>query len=314
MAQTRRKFTEGPPSGQDLVVQTGVPLARHTTFRIGGPAGWLVDVGTLSALAALLRWVRERNQPFHLLGLGSNVLFPDEGMPGVVARLVGEFRRVRFRGEWVSAGAGIALPQVARLTARRGLVGLEALCGFPSTVGGGVVMNAGCYGTEIKDVLAGAAVLDSGGRRRRVRLTELAPAYRSTALQGSGAVVVRALFRLRRGEAATALRRIDDWNARRRSSLPYGQPNAGSIFKNPPGDYAGRLIEAAGLKGRAIHDAQISPKHANVIVNTGAARAEDVFELMRAARDAVLAQSRVTLEPEIVLAGSLGARWRQLSA
>jgi UDP-N-acetylmuramate dehydrogenase len=291
------------------VIQVGIPLARHTTFRIGGPAEWLVDVPSLGALMALLRWVRDRGQPFHLLGLGSNVLFPDEGMRGVVARLVGEFRRLRFRGEWVSAGAGMALPQVARLTARCGLVGLEALCGFPSTVGGGVVMNAGCYGTEIKDVLAGASVLDAGGLRRRVTMAELAPAYRSTALQGSGAVVVRALFRLRPGDAAAALGRIDDWNTRRRASLPYGQPNAGSIFKNPPGDHAGRLIEAAGLKGRAIGGAQISPKHANVIVNTGAARADDVLELMRAAREAVLAQSQVTLVPEIVLAGSLAARW-----
>lgn len=290
----------------------GVALARHSTFRIGGPAEWLVDVASTAGLVSLLAWVRRHDQPFHLLGLGSNVLFPDEGLSGVVARLVGEFRRCRFRAEWVSAGAGMPLPQVARRSAQRGLVGLEALSGFPSTVGGGVVMNAGCYGTEIKDVLVRATVIGADGHRRRVGLAELRPAYRSTALQSSPAVVTRALFRLRHGDAALALARIDEINSRRHKSLPSGLPNAGSIFKNPPGDYAGRLIEAVGLKGRAIGGARISEKHANVIVNTGGATAVDVVALMGEARRSVLERFAVHLEPEIVLAGALRQRYASL--
>jgi UDP-N-acetylmuramate dehydrogenase len=290
-------------------VVAGAPLARYSTFKIGGPAEWLVEAGSLAALRRLLAWVHRSGRPIHLLGLGSNVLFPDEGMAGVVVRLVGELRRLRFRGEWVSAGGGVPLPHVARRSAQRGLVGLEALSGFPSTVGGGVVMNAGCYGTEIKDVLVDATLVDPDGTRRRLGVEGLRAAYRSTALQGSGVIVTRALFRLRRGDAAAAMARIDELNRKRWASLPSGLGNAGSIFKNPPGDHAGRLIEAVGLKGKIAGRAQISPKHANVIVNLGGARAADVLELMAAARRGVEGRFGVRLEPEVVLAGSLRERY-----
>ncbi len=287
------------------------PLARYTTFRIGGPAEWFAEVPSQAALVALLRFVHRANVPFHLLGLGSNVLIPDDGLPGVTARLGGELRRVRVRGNLVSAGGALALPQLATRMARRGLVGLEALTGFPSTVGGGVYMNAGCYGTEIKDLLMSVIAIERDGTRRRLTVADLEPAYRQTALQRSGAIVTRAVLRLERGDARAALARIEELNARRRASLPSGLPNAGSIFKNPPGDYAGRLIEACGLKGLTSGNARISPKHANVIVNLGQARATDVLDLMLGARAAVAERFGARLEPELVLAGELGRRWRE---
>lgn len=261
----------------------------------------------------LLDEVDRQAAPFHLLGLGSNVLFPDEGLPGVVARLSGELKRVRIRGSRVSAGAGAPLAQVARQAAQAGLAGLEALAGFPSTVGGAVFMNAGCYGVEIKDILRSARLVERGGtqgdeRRRRIATLDLQASYRSTDLQRSGAIVTRALFDLRPGEPRALLARMEELNAKRRASLPSGHGNAGSIFKNPiGGDSAGRLIEAAGLKGLTIGGAQISPKHANVIVNLGAAKAADVVALMRAARSAVEKRFGVRLEPEIILVGSLRA-------
>jgi UDP-N-acetylmuramate dehydrogenase len=193
-------------------------------------------------------------------------------------------------------------------------VGLEALTGFPSTVGGGVYMNAGCYGTEIKDLLVAATVVDRAGAVRRLSTAELRAGYRSTALQDTGTVVTRAVLRLRRGDPAQALARIEELNAKRRASLPSGHPNAGSIFKNPPGDYAGRLIEACGLKGKTAGGAQVSPHHANVIVNLGAARADDVLALMAEARREVARRFGVALEPEVVLLGSLRRRWHELTA
>jgi UDP-N-acetylmuramate dehydrogenase len=297
-----------------LTVRPGEPLARRTTFRIGGPAELLVEVASQRALMALLAVVRELEVPFCLVGLGSNLLAPDAGLPGVVAVLGGELRRVRVRGELVSAGGALPLGLLAKRMATRGLVGLEALSGFPSTVGGAVFMNAGCYGTEIKDLLVAATVVERGGRRRHLAPDELEAGYRSTVLQRTGAIVTRAVLRLRRGDAAAALRRIDELNAKRRASLPSDRPNAGSIFKNPPGDYAGRLIEACGLKGAIAGGAQISPKHANVIVNLGGAKATDVLELMVRAREAVRTAFGVELEPEVVLAGDLQASWRARAA
>lgn len=294
-----------------LALSPGEPLARHTTLKIGGPAELFVEVEDEEALAALLAAVREVAAPLHLLGLGSNLLVPDAGIAGVVARLGKGFKRLRVAGTEVTAGAALGLPTLARRTARRGLTGLEPLCGFPSTVGGAVAMNAGCYGTEIKDVLAVAWLLERDGRRRRIGVGELGAGYRSTALQGTGAIVTRARFRLVPADPETCVARIEDLNRRRWASLPMKEPNAGSIFKNPPGDYAGRLIEACGLKGTAAGGARISPRHANVIVNAGGAKADDVLALMLRARRAVAERFGMRLEPEVILVGELGARWRE---
>ncbi len=288
-----------------LALFPGEPLARRTTLRIGGAPDWAAEVSTESGLSALVAGCRELGIPFLLLGLGSNVLVPDGGLPGVAARLAGGLKSVHFRGRWVSAGGGALLAQVARASARRGLAGLEALAGFPSTVGGAVRMNAGSYGREMKDVVRSVRLVTRDGHRLRVSMAELDPSYRTTALRGSGGVVTRVLFELSSGEPAALLARIDELNARRWTALPSGQPNAGSIFKNPPGDYAGRLLEACGLKGVSVGGALVSPRHANVIVNTGGASAADVVALMRRMRAAVVERFGVELEPELVLLGGL---------
>ena len=292
-----------------LSVRPGAPLARHTTFRIGGPAELLVTANSERALRRLLAVLA--GAPFQLLGLGSNVLIPDEGLPGVVLRLAGAFRQVRLDGTSVEAGGAVARGKLARLTAEASLGGLEALSGFPSTIGGAVYMNAGSYGTEIRDVLEWATVVETDGRRRRLTVAELQPAYRRTALQGTGAIVTRARFRLEAGDREASLARIEELNRRRWASLPAGEPHAGSVFRNPEGDHAGRLIEACGLKGRRAGGARISPKHANVIVNERKARAADVLDLMLLARREVEERFGVELEPELILTGSLGERWRR---
>ena len=297
----------------DLAIERHAELAAYTTFRIGGPAEWLVGVPTLRGLRSLLAVVAAASIPFYLLGLGSNVLIPDEGLKGVVARLTGYFRRVRLSGTRVSAGAALPLARLARRMSARGLVGLEALAGFPSTVGGAVFMNAGCYGTEIKDLLIGATLVDRRGNLRRIGVEELGASYRRTALRGGDEIVTRASFELRHGLAREALARMRELNGRRRSSLPTGLPNAGSIFRNPPGDHAGRLIEAVGLKGERRGGAEISQRHANVIVNRDRASAGDVLDLMGEAHRSVARTFGVTLEPEIVLTGELSRRWTQIT-
>lgn len=293
-----------------LSVKPNEPLARRTTFKIGGPAELFVEVGSEAALASLLAIVARQRVPFQLLGLGSNILIPDRGLSGVVARLGRGFRELRFGKGGVLAGAALALPQVAQRAAKAGLSGLEPLCGFPSTVGGAVWMNAGCYGTEIKDLLRSAWLVGPAGQRKRIGVAELGAGYRSTALQGTDWIVTRASFRLRPADPEACLAKIAGYNEKRWGSLPQGQGNAGSIFKNPPGDYAGRLIEACGLKGKERGRAAISPKHANVIVNLGGATAEDVLGLMLEARRAVRDRFGIDLHPEVILPAELGERWR----
>ncbi len=292
-----------------LTIRKGEPLSRHTTFKIGGPAELFVEVENEAALSALLLTLWKAGEPFQLLGLGSNILIPDAGLSGVVARLGKAFKQVSFGENEVTAGAALALPTLARQTARKGFTGLEPLCGFPSTVGGAVWMNAGCYGTEIKDVMIDARLVDRAGGSKTIGVEELGAGYRSTALQGTDWIVTSARFRLEPADAAECTAKIEQYNTKRWSSLPYGVGNAGSIFKNPPGDYAGRLIEACGLKGKVEGGAEISSKHANVIVNHGSGMAEDVFALMLEARRAVEAKFGITLKPEVILAGELGKRW-----
>ncbi|MXX73838.1 MAG: UDP-N-acetylmuramate dehydrogenase [Holophagales bacterium] len=293
-------------------VRGAVRLGSVTTLRIGGPAELFVRVESEAALTEVLTLAREAALQLHLHGHGSNVLFPDGGMRDIVCRLRGELEQVEVDGETVRAGAGVTLARLARDTAKQGLLGLEALSGFPSTVGGAVVMNAGCYGTEIRDVLAEVRVARPGRTVETLATEDLEPGYRTTSLQGTEAIVTRAEFRLRRGDGDAALKRIDELNRRRWESLPSGKPNAGSVFRNPEGDFAGRLIEACGLKGASSGGAEISRRHANVIVNRENARAADVLDLMIEAHRAVRDRFDIELRPEIVLAGDLAEEfWRR---
>lgn len=288
-------------------------LARCSTLRIGGAAELFVEASRVPALGSLLSAVDDLDVPFLVLGHGANVLIPDDGLQGVVARLVGDFAAFAFDGEGVEAGAAVPMARLAREAARRGLGGLEALAGFPSTVGGAVFMNAGCYGTETKDVLVEARLLDRRGREVVLPVAALEARYRHTALFSSGMVVTSARFALEPGNAEELDARIDELNRRRWESLPSGKPNAGSVFKNPPGDSAGRLLDAAGMKGTTIGAACISERHANVIVNLGGARAIEVVELMARARRVVEDRFGVVLEPELRLLGALDARYREMA-
>ncbi|REJ73826.1 MAG: UDP-N-acetylmuramate dehydrogenase [Acidobacteria bacterium] len=309
-----REWADAAGCGDRLELEADRSLAASTTLRIGGAAELYAGVHDVEALRWLASRCRELEIAVCTLGQGANVLVPDEGLAGVVQRLRGEFRRFEIDGDRVRAGAAVLVPQLAKQTVREGLLGLEPLGGFPASVGGAVTMNAGCYGTEISELIEEVVLLLPGGETLRQSASELEPGYRRTNVGRRGAVVIEATLRLRRGDAEHGARRLAELNEKRWSSLPAGKPSAGSIFKNPPGDSAGRLIEAVGLKGRREGGAAISDEHANVIVNLGGARAGDVLRLMIMARDAVLRSVGIRLQPEIVLLGGLREAWRAAEA
>jgi UDP-N-acetylmuramate dehydrogenase len=292
-------------SPEDGAVLEDEPLARHTTWRIGGPARFFCRVETEAGLARVLAAGSQSGLPLALLGMGSNILVADEGFPGYVLRLGGDFLKVSVEGERVTAGGGAALGAVCAGAARAQLSGIEAISGIPSSVGGAVRINAGAYGGEIFDVLETVRLVSRSGQRRAVPAREIAHGYRTSDLIRTQEIVSEAVLKLSRAPREQIETRTRAVAQKRRGALPSG-PNAGSVFKNPPGDHAGRLIEACGLKGERRGGALISQRHANVIVNTGGASAADVLGLMGRMRDAVRERFGVTLLPEVEL---LGLRW-----
>jgi UDP-N-acetylmuramate dehydrogenase len=284
-------------------VRADEPLARHTSYRIGGPADLLVRPDTTAELAVVVREAGARGVRLTLLGGGSNMLVGDGGIRGVVVKLGREFRRVDWRADSVRAGAAVQLGKLARAGVTRALAGLEHAEGIPGTVGGALFMNAGAYGGEVAGVVEAVEGLDGEGNPVHLGRAALGFTYRRAHLP-RGFVVTAVTFGLRPDDPEALRERMAGVRARRLASQPHGQPNAGSIFKNPRGDHAGRLIEAAGLKGWRVGGARFSERHANFIVNDGRARAADVHALMATAQRAVWERSGVWLEPEVRLVGS----------
>lgn len=284
------------------------PLARYTAARLGGPAEWLyVARGPLEELARVAEAAWAAGLPLRVLGGGSNVLVSERGVRGLV--VINHAESVEF-GEWhggrrVAAASGTGLVALARRCQRRGLAGLEWAVNVPGTVGGAVVNNAGAHGGDIAASLRDAVVLEPGGPRLLMP-AELAYAYRHSSLKARADrrfVVLLAQFALAADDPAAIQARMDAYSARRKQTQPPGA-SLGSIFKNPPGDYAGRLIEAAGLKGFQIGGAQVARLHANFFINSGgAATASDYYALVEHVRAVVAQKTGVVLEPEIELVG-----------
>jgi UDP-N-acetylmuramate dehydrogenase len=284
--------------GPGISAREGEPLAGRTTLRIGGPARFFAEVAGADALARVLRFGASARLDVLVLGKGSNLLVPDAGFPGVVVALGGAFRETRVEGTEIVAGGGVSLMSLAVAARDAGLSGVENVSGIPSSVGGAVRINAGSYGSEIFDVLVSATLVSRAGEARTVAAAEIPHGYRWTALCDSGDVVAEVRLRLSPKSPPEIAARMAEVAGRRRDALPK-QPNAGSIFKNPPGLFAGRLLEECGLKGRRVGGAEVSAVHANVIVNAGGATAEDVKRLMEEMKSAVKDRFGVELQPEI---------------
>ena len=283
------------------------PMARHVSWRAGGRAARAYRPADLADLATFLRTLPPA-EPILFVGLGSNLLVRDGGFAGTVVLLHSTHGELCRDGEWIYAEAGVASPKVARFAATHGLAGAEFLAGIPGTVGGALAMNAGCYGSETWEHVERVRMIDRAGSLRERAREDFDVGYRHAALKdgrlGTDAWFVGAWLRFAPGDAARARARIKELLARRVASQPLNLPNAGSVFRNPPGGYAAQLIEACGLKGFAIGGARISEKHANFIVNPkGAATAADIEALIAHARATVKTRFGVDLQPEVRIVG-----------
>ncbi|WP_018865654.1 MULTISPECIES: UDP-N-acetylmuramate dehydrogenase [unclassified Thioalkalivibrio] len=297
----------GEPRGR---LQARVPLAGLTSWRVGGPADWLFQPVDLDDLVAALRDHASHapQMPVTFLGLGSNVLIRDGGVDGLVVHLSGVLNeRRRLDGDRLLLGAGLACAQAARFGAREGLVGAEFLAGIPGTVGGALYMNAGAWGGEIWPLVESVATVDVRGELHTRTPADYSIGYRS--VRGpEDEWFTGCVLRLAPGDPEAGTRRIRELLRERSAKQPLGLPSCGSVFRNPEGDHAARLVEAAGLKGLRRGAAEISPKHANFITHDGTARAADIEWLLRHAQDAVERRFGVHLEPEVrVLGRAAGA-------
>jgi UDP-N-acetylmuramate dehydrogenase len=285
-------------------VEAGVRLAGLTTMRIGGPAGALVRAETVDDLVAAAAVGRDLGLPWLVVGRGSNLLVADDGWPGIVIVLGRGFRGVDIDGELVRVGAAEPMPALANTVAKAGLAGLAFGVAIPGTLGGAVRMNAGAHGQEMRDVLEWAEVvrMGGGGAVERWDAPRLAFDYRHSAL-APDAIVIRAQVRLHRADAADLAAEMAEFRQWRRDHQPINEPSCGSVFRNPPGTSAGRLIEAAGLKGFGRGSAEVSEHHANFITVRPGARAADVHAIIREVQRRVEQTTGVRLRTEVVLAG-----------
>lgn len=284
-------------------VRTDEPLCRHTSFRIGGPADVLVLPGKAEDLALALRLAREHGVPACVFGNGTNLLVRDGGVRGVVIKLAGCCKDLAVSGTRLRAGAGLLLSEVAAAASQAGLSGLEFAAGIPGTVGGAVVMNAGAYDGEMKDVVVRVETVAETGEPRIYTSAEVGFGYRQSILQHRSDIVTAVTFGLRFGDRDEIVAKVHDFNQRRATKQPLDMPSAGSTFRRPPGHFAGDLIQRAGLRGYAIGGAQVSEKHAGFIINRGGATARDVLALIAHVQKEVERQFGVWLEPEVKVIG-----------
>ena len=286
-----------------LELREGESLSRHCSFRIGGPAALLAMPSSGEDLAALGSLLKAKGHKPFVLGNGTNVLFPDEGLDCVVIKLGSNLSAVSVSGNTVTAEAGATLARTASAALTAGLSGLEFAHGIPGSVGGGVVMNAGAYGGELKDAVTTTWCLDEDLSLQVLRGEEHEFSYRHSALSHREWIVLRSEFTLTPGDPDAISARMQELAAKRRESQPLDMPSAGSTFKRPVGGYAAALIDEAGLKGFSVGGAQVSPKHAGFVVNTGGATCQDVLRLMDHIRQVVYARSGIELEPEVRIIG-----------
>jgi UDP-N-acetylmuramate dehydrogenase len=285
-------------------VRINEPLSRHTTWKVGGPADLLVYPRSKEELQRAMAVIYQSGIPWRVIGRGSNLLVRDGGIRGAVIKTGKGIDDLRVEGTRVIVGGGYSMIRLASMVAKYALTGLEFGGGIPGTVGGAVFMNAGAHGSEVSRVLESAEVLLETGEWIVLSNDELEFSYRTSILQSKlRGIVTEATFRLEEGDRKTIASSLAQFKDRRRKTQPLQYPCAGSVFRNPPGDHSGRLIEAAGLKGYRVGDAEVSTQHANFIINRGQATAEDVLTLIHHIIRTVEDRFGVSLEPEVQVVG-----------
>ena len=278
------------------------PMSLHTSFRIGGKADYFAAASSVSDLRSLLKWAQDEQMPVFILGAGTNILVSDAGIRGLVIKTSGELADIRVSDHKLIAGSAVRLQNLVTSALNCGLTGVECLSGIPGTVGGAVCMNAGTWAGCVQDTLESVTVVNEHAELYEISSDQLDFRYRGSLIKDKGLVVVQAIFNLSNGSIKTARDVIKKLLEKRRSAQPSGR-TAGSVFKNPSDDYAGRILESVGAKGLQVGEARVSLKHANFIENIGEASAEDIRRLVEMLIRIVYEQKGVRLEPEIQLVG-----------
>lgn len=279
------------------------PLAKHTTFRIGGPAQYFVTPMSTEELSQVVLLCNAEKMPFFVLGHGSNLLVSDKGMKGVVIQLYHNYSAFSIEGTVVRAQAGVMLCKLGQAVKEAGLTGFEFAAGIPGTLGGAVMMNAGAYGGEMKDIVKCVQLMDTNGDLLEKSVEEMDFSYRHSMIEDSGYIVLGATLSLKEGDKQAIVDRMEELAVARRTKQPLEFPSAGSTFKRPEGYFAGKLIMDAGLRGYQVGGAQISEKHCGFVINKGGATAADVRQLITEVRQRVYDQFQVELEPEVKMVG-----------
>ena len=279
------------------------PMCRHTTFRIGGPADYFLVPESYGQIREILNICREENLPYFILGNGSNLLVSDLGYRGVIIQIFRNSNQISVEGEKIRAGAGALLSAIAAAAKNASLTGFEFAGGIPGTIGGAVVMNAGAYGGELKDVLCEVTVMTKDGEILTIPAEKLELGYRTSIIKKAGYLVLEAVRSLKKGDPEKIAAYMKELSQMRISKQPLEYPSAGSTFKRPQGYFAGKLIMESGLRGYRVGGAQVSEKHCGFVINTGNACARDVKDLMDDVIERVYEKFGVTLEPEVKFLG-----------
>ena len=279
------------------------PMKQHTTFRVGGNADYFVIPQSAEEVKNIVALCKEADMPYYILGNGSNLLVGDKGYRGVIIQIYKEMNHIRIEDDKVFAQAGALLSRVGTATLEAELTGFEFAAGIPGTVGGAVVMNAGAYGGEMKDIIASATVLTQDGDIITINKEDLELGYRTSVIAKKGYVVLEAEYQLRKGDKEAIRARMDELKVQRVTKQPLEYPSAGSTFKRPEGYFAGKLIQDAGLRGFQVGGAEVSEKHCGFVINKDQATAADIQELMRQVSDKVMQEFGVKLEPEVKTLG-----------
>lgn len=286
-----------------LRIETDVLMRELTSFRIGGPVDVLALPKSVKECADLLQYLRRQGLPYYVMGKGSNLLVGDRGIRGVMIRIGENMNRIRIEGDRLVAQAGATIEEVSYRAALEGLSGLEFACGIPGCIGGAVMMNAGAYDGEMKQVLLEATALDHDGVLQRFSAEELELSYRHSVFSGKDMVIVEAVYHLKPSARGEILGRMADFTARREEKQPLEWPSVGSFFKRPTGHFTGKLIMDAGLRGHRVGDAMVSEKHCGFLINVGEATAADVLALKDEIVRIIKERDGVTLEPEVKMIG-----------
>ena len=279
------------------------PMSKHTTFRIGGPAQYFVTPQSTEELAQVILLCNAEKVPYFMLGHGSNLLVSDKGMRCVVIQLYNNFARFSIKGDRVYAQAGVMLCKLGNAIKEAGLTGFEFAAGIPGTLGGAVMMNAGAYGGEMKDIVEYVQLMDRDGNLFEKSGEEMDFSYRHSIVEDENYIVLGATLKLEPGDMEAISERMEELAVARKTKQPLEFPSAGSTFKRPEGYFAGKLIMDAGLRGYQVGGAQVSEKHCGFVINKGGATAKDVLQLVEDVRNKVYEKFQVELEPEVKMVG-----------